>query len=285
MSIPYTIRRAELSDSSQLLDLLSTSPRVHRHLDWRPPVEWLGSHPFWLAVTDDRIQAALALPPDPPGISWIRLFTTSTGVNPVEVWNPLFANCLADPAIEPSTLIPSLALNDWFSLILLRAGFEPYQEIVGLEREIHAKSPKSEAAPDLFIRLMEPDDLQAVSAIDRSAFEPIWQNSHTQVIKSYEQAAIATVAELGNEIVGYQITTINMFTAHLARLAVKPNYQNRHIGRHILFDLFRRCKDQRLWQITVNTQDNNHTSLALYQNVGFRLSGDRFPVYMYRKDH
>lgn len=224
----------------------------------------------------------MALPPDPPNVAWMRLFACAVGVNPIEMWDELFSNCLADPALPPGTILPSLALSEWYMLILRRAGFEHYQNIVGLEREVHAEVKDRKTNPDLFVRLMEPGDIETVASIDQEAFEPIWQNSVVQVRESFEQAAVATVAELGDEIVGYQISTINMFTAHLARLAVKPGHQNEDIGKNILYDLFRRCKDERLWQITVNTQHNNHASLALYQGIGFKLSGDEFPVYLYR---
>lgn len=285
MRTHYTIRRAEKKDASNLADLLSTSPRLHRHLDWRPPLDWLGSHPFWLAESDSRILAAMALPPDPPNVAWVRLFACATSVNPIEMWDELFASCLADPALAPGTIIPSLALSQWYLLILRRAGFDHYQNIVGLEREVLAEVKDRKDNPDLFIRLMDPDDIEAVAAIDLQAFEPIWQNSLAQVGESFEQAAIATVAELGDEVVGYQISTLNLFTAHLARLAVKPGYQNQNIGKNILYDLFRRCKEERLWQITVNTQNTNQASLALYQGIGFRLSGDEFPVYLYHGGH
>lgn len=285
MRKPYSIRRANPKDATQLAVLLSSSPRLHRHLDWRPPLEWLGSQPFWLAESENRIMAALALPPDPPSVAWVRLFACASGVNPVEMWDELFFDCLSDPALNPGTIIPSLALSEWYMHILRRAGFEHYQNIVGLEREVHAEVKERKINPDLFIRLMVPDDIETVAAIDQEAFELIWQNSAVQVGESFEQAAIATVAELGKEIVGFQITTINMFSAHLARLAVRPGYQNQNIGRNILYDLFHRCKDERLWQITVNTQNTNQASLALYQGVGFNLSGDEFPVYHYRGKH
>lgn len=282
MQIPYTIRQAETRDASLVADLLATSPRLHRHLDWRPPIEWLGNQPYWLIERDRRLLSALALPPDPPGVAWVRLFACAVGVNPIEMWDELFSRCMADPLLEPGIIIPSLALSDWYELILRRAGFEHYQNIVGLEREVHAEAKDRKVNPDLFIRLMEPEDIESVAAIDQGAFEPIWQNSVFQVRESFEQASIATVAELGDEIVGFQISTINMFTAHLARLAVKPGLQNMHIGKNILYDLFRRCKDERLWQITVNTQNTNQASLALYQGIGFQLSGEEFPVYLYR---
>lgn len=281
MRPPLVFRPANTTDLSRLSNFLAASPRLHRHLDWHPPIEWLGKQPFWLAEDNELISATLALPPDPPGIAWVRLFACAAGVNPMNVWEQLFNRCLEDPALETRTIIASLALSDWFSSLLRRSGFEHHQDIVGLEREVEVDSPNLKPNPELFVRLMEPDDLPVVAAIDQEAFEPIWQNSLTQVEQSYDLAGIATVAEWDEGIVGFQISTVNMFSAHLARLAVNPELQGRKVGTTLLHDLVQRCRGERLWQITINTQDDNHASLALYGKVGFELSGEKFPVFVF----
>jgi len=279
----FNIRRAESSDFSKLSSFLASNPRLHRHLDWHPPIDWLGSQPFWLAESNQQIIAAMAIPPDPPKVAWVRVFACAPMINPVEIWDTLFTKCLEDLSVQPGTMIPSLILSDWYLALLRRSGFEHFQDIVGLERGIHGEKDSQQANPDLFIRLMDVDDLDEVAEIDQAAFEPIWQNSHLQVKESFEQSALATVAELGSEIVGYQISTINMFSAHLARLAVKPGIMRHHIGSDILFDLFKRCKAERLWQVTVNTQNTNTASLNLYKKVGFKENEEIFPVYIYQK--
>jgi len=281
MRSPLVLRQATITDLSRLSNFLTASPRLHRHLDWRPPLEWLGQQPFWLAEQDNLIGAALAIPADPPGIAWVRLFACAAGVNPIDAWEQLFNRCLEDPALDTRTILPSLALSDWYASILRRSGFEHHQDIVGLEREVEFESANLTSNPDLFVRLMEPDDLPVVATIDQAAFEPIWQNSLHQVEQSYEQAGIATVAEWDEGIVGFQISTINMFAAHLARLAVMPGLQGRKVGTTLLHDLVQRCRTDRLWQITINTQDDNYASLALYRKVGFKLSGEHFPVFVY----
>ena len=281
MRSTLVLRQATITDLSRLSNFLTASPRLHRHLDWRPPLEWLGQQPFWLAEQDNLIGAALAIPADPPGIAWVRLFACAAGVNPIDAWEQLFNRCLEDQALDTRTILPSLALSDWYASILRRSGFEHHQDIVGLEREVEFESANLTSNPDLFVRLMEPDDLPVVAAIDQAAFEPIWQNSLHQVEQSYEQAGIATVAEWDEGIVGFQISTINMFAAHLARLAVMPGLQGRKVGTTLLHDLVHRCRTDRLWQITINTQDDNYASLALYRKVGFKLSGEHFPVFVY----
>lgn len=282
MPSQYSIRRAVPNDHSKLSSYFASNPRLHRHLDWHPPLDWLGSQPFWLVESEQRILAAMALPPDPPKVAWVRAFACSPIINPVDVWDALLEKCLEDLAAYPETIIPSLALSDWYLALLRHSGFKHYQNIVGLEREIHGEEKSEQVNPELFIRLMDIDDLDDVAKIDQAAFEPIWQNSHVQVQESFEQAALATVAELGDQIVGYQISTVNMFSAHLARLAVKPGVTQRHIGSDILLDLFKRCQAERLWQITVNTQNTNTASLGLYKKAGFHESGEEFPVYIYQ---
>jgi len=282
MAHSTTFRQADSADLSRLSHFLATSPRMHRHLDWSPPLDWLGEQPFWIAEKNSQVEAVLAMPADPPGIAWIRLFACAPGSHPMDLWEQLLARCVDDPSLDPRSIIPSLSLSDWFSTLLRRSGFEHHQDIVGLEREVQVENPSLTPNPQIFVRLMEPDDLPVVAGIDQAAFEPIWQNSLRQVEQSYEQAAFATVAELEGAIVGFQISTLNLFAAHLARLAVNPALQGRHIGVTLLHDLVLRCRTERLWQITINTQDDNQSSLALYQKTGWALNGERFPVYIYK---
>jgi hypothetical protein len=43
-------------------------------------------------------------------------------------------------------------------------------------------------------------------------------------------SAYATVAEIGDQLVGFQISTSNLFAYHLARLAVLPEMQQPMVG-------------------------------------------------------
>ncbi len=260
---------------------MDTSPRAHRHLDWCPPLDWLGSQPFILMESDEGIQGCLICPEDPPEIAWIRYFACAVGINPLTVWPPLFEACLSYYQNQKAPLLPALGLSDWFTNLLRRNGFHLHQHIVSLERETSDPLPPFSPNPDVFVRQMLPEDLTQVAEIDRLAFEPIWQNSLKQIKLSYDLAVYATVAEVYDQVVGYQISTSNLFAYHLARLAVLPAYQHLGIGMALVADLINRARKDRIWQITINTQDDNRSSLALYQRTGFTLTGDQFPVYLY----
>jgi ribosomal protein S18 acetylase RimI-like enzyme len=49
----------------------------------------------------------------------------------------------------------------------------------------------------------------------------------------------------------------------------------------LLTDLFIQMRKRGLERLTVNTQDDNVISLALYQKTGFIRTGEQFPVFVY----
>jgi len=60
---------------------------------------------------------------------------------------------------------------------------------------------------------------------------------------------------------------------------VLPAVQGRGVGRALVADLIQQTGRLGLARLTVNTQSDNFTSLALYNNIGFHETGERFPVY------
>ena len=59
------IRPASPSDQQKIADLIFFESHVHRHLDWRTPLDWLGFSPYWVFEEGRQISGALACPPDP----------------------------------------------------------------------------------------------------------------------------------------------------------------------------------------------------------------------------
>ncbi len=281
MPASLKVRPAETNDHSGLARLLDGAEYSYHHLDWSPPLDWLGRQPFLISQDAAGIRAALAVIEDPRGIAWVRLFFCRRPLDAQQEWHGLFSACLDQLHTAGSPVITALGLKDWFMEILKHAGFDYHQAIVTLIHDIGSTSPAPECRADCYIRPMELDDLPAVAEIDRLAFEPIWQNSLHQVEISYQRAMYATVAEVDGRVGGFQISTRNMFSAHLARLAVAPHLARRRIGLALVADLMERCKQDFVWQLTVNTQDNNLASLALYQKAGFHRTGEDYSVWKY----
>ncbi len=272
------IRSAVFADQRRLASLFNGDVLLHRHLDWRKPLDWIGTPPFLVLEEYDQILAALACPPDPQGIAWVRLFV-ATGRLPVrDAWFPLWEAARRDLASRGGFVAAAIALQPWFVDVLEASRFELRQHIVMLERESQAAVGYS--LPDnVALRLMMPYDLPAVAEVDAAAFEPLWQNSLSALEWAYPQAIVATVAEQDGRLVGYQISTPNPLGAHLARLAVCPDMQGHGVGFALIADLVQRLARRRIYRLTVNTQSDNAASLKLYQQMGFRLTHERYPVY------
>ncbi|MBN2387026.1 MAG: GNAT family N-acetyltransferase [Anaerolineales bacterium] len=281
VGIALQVRPAVLTDQSPLARLLHLGPQVHRHLDWRTPLDWIGTPPFLLAEQNQRIVAALACPPDPGRIAWIRLFVNS-GVLPLdETWAVLWQAARQELDRKGGGfLVAAIALQAWLRDLLQEAHFDHRQDIVMLER---SGRPLDEVPlPEgISVRLMMTYDLPVVAEVDALAFEPLWQNSLSALNRAYPQAVVATLAEKEGRVLAYQISTPNPLGAHLARLAVRPEAQGLGLGYTLVADLLQRLAQRNIQHLTVNTQSDNVTSLNLYRKIGFRVTDEHYPVYVF----
>jgi ribosomal protein S18 acetylase RimI-like enzyme len=278
IGVDVRARPAVLTDQRQIANLMHSSPTVHRHLDWRYPMEWIGSPPFFVLEDQGQIISALACPPDPPSIAWVRLFVNSGKLPIDESWQMLWDAARLDLAHKQGFTVAAIVLQDWYGPLLITSGFINRQSIVMLERDGQASLDISLPA-GFVIRGMLQYDLPAVAEVDAAAFEPLWQNSLPSLERAYPQAVLATVAEADGHVLGYQLSTRNPLGAHLARLAVRPALQGRGVGRALVADLIQQAERHGMYHLTVNTQSDNLSSLALYKKIGFRETGERYPVY------
>jgi len=279
--IDLSCHQVRESDRQRLANLIHFEPFIHRHLDWRSPLDWIGTQPFLLAERGDRLLGALACPADPPGTRWIRLFAAASDVAVEEVWGFLWPKVLEAISNEKVIFIGAIPLQNWFNNLLKSSGFIQINEVILMSWDRNA-SHSSRAAHPLSIRSMSIDDLVRIEEIDRKSFGPVWHNSRETLELAYRQAALATVAESEGEIVGYQISTALQKGGHLARLAVDPAFQRRGIGSALLDDLLMQFSRRGAAHVTVNTQKDNRASIALYEQFGFRKTGEAYPVFQYQ---
>ncbi len=275
------IRPATPSDQQKIADLIFFESHVHRHLDWRTPLDWLGSSPYWVVQEGRQISAALACPTDPDSIAWIRIFAFASHVSGHLAWPALWQPARDQLAEQGGATVAAIATQQWFDQILLDAQFELAGHIVMLEWNRDAAQPYN-PAPDVRVRSMTMQDLPRVVEVDAAAFEPLWHNSLAALKKAHQQSSYASVAENENGVVGYQISSGGAFGAHLARLAVLPEIQGRGIGTMLVGELLDHMRAAGGSKVTVNTQASNAASLALYDRLGFRRTGENYPVYTFK---
>ena len=273
------VRPADLSDQQQLSNLIFFENRLHRHLDWRSPLEWLGAPFYWALDDSGQIMAALACPPEREGIAWVRLFVYSGRWSAENAWAMLWHTAREEIARAGGAKVAAIAIQPWFQNLLGASGFENRQQIVLLEWRYQPTAARETAG--IRIRKMTEADLPDVEKTDAASFDPLWQNPLETLRRAYAQALYATVAESENGIIGYQISTGGEQRAHLARLAVHPAVQGKGAGRALLQDLFVSLTYMGILRLSVNTQSDNQASLSLYQRMGFMRTGEQFPVYTF----
>jgi ribosomal protein S18 acetylase RimI-like enzyme len=274
-----SIRSAEESDRNQLSNIIHFETHVHRHLDWRPPLDWIGYQPFLVALQNNQIIATLACPPDPPGVAWVRVFASGGNSSYDEMWDLLWSNAQTQLLKEHTNSIAAIPIQKWFRELIQDKGFEHIHNVIVFAWDnIHRELPQPKS---IKIRDIHKEELPIIQEIDEEAFGPIWRNSLDSLILAYKQAKLATVAEDQSGLLGYQISTPTPYGAHLARLAVRPHAQGQGIGYALTRHLQDRLNRPQPLRISVNTQDYNDSSIALYKKAGFHQVDEAYPVYRY----
>lgn len=274
-----SIHQADWQDAIAIQRLINAHSYVHRYLDWRDPLQWLGPQPFLLLEKDHELQAALACPADPANIAWVRLFVCSWKINLEHAWETLVRAAvgqLADLESDPHCYI--LALEDWIDKLMRQTEYPKHQELVILERSV--STPISiQDNPDINIRRITESDLPEIEEIDATSFEDLWVYSLPTLQLAFQQSELTYLAELNGTPAGYLFGTIAGSTAHLARIAVLSGYKRQHIASKLVRTFLTALQERGIAQITLNTQSDNHASLALYDKMGFRRTGETFAIY------
>lgn len=271
-------RLASPADRSAVQALCRAEERVHMHLDWRPVEDWLGEQPFVLVERGGRVVAALACPPDLPDVAWVRLLALADGLDAAEAWAMLWPVAREELRRRHTPSVAALNLEPWSAALYEQAGLTRTHDVVVLSRTTPLKLGHAPTA--LKVRRATPAEYAAVIQIDTAAFTPPWQLSPAMLRLAIAQADYLTVAEAPNgELVGYQLSTASRSNSHLARLATLPHTHGQGVGSALMVDLIAHYEALGGRELTVNTQHNNHASLAVYQKFGYSLTGARFPVY------
>ncbi len=265
---------------SEVRDLLYGSYRSHSHLDWHDTDFWLDrmEAPLRLARIDGRLVGLMATSEPLNDTCWLRLAAVADDMQPAPVLHALWSALrpeLIDLGIRQAAI---LILRDWIVRHLPELGFSYAEDIVTLRRTAQTLQPADE--PSVTVRMAHPQDLDRIAEIDQAAFTPPWQLSLYELRQADRVAAISTVAVADDVVLGYELTTLHLESAHLARLAVHPDAQRHGVGATLLHDLIGRVNRRGIRGITVNTQSSNIRSQHLYQRFGFERNGYDLPVWM-----
>jgi ribosomal-protein-alanine N-acetyltransferase len=144
---------------------------------------------------------------------------------------------------------------------------------------------KLETPARVTIRPMIEDDLEQVVAIDQLSFSLPWpaHSFRYELLEndvSRQWVATANLAEIGTPIViGMIVVWLILDEAHIATIAVHPEYRGRGIGRQILLIALRECAAQGALSATLEVREHNHIAIDMYRKLGFDVVGRRKHYY------
>jgi ribosomal-protein-alanine N-acetyltransferase len=273
----HSIHSVGSNDRALVDNLMAAAVWRHAHLDWLDAGDLVGSAPFLLVLERGQPVACLGCPPDPPGVAWIRVFAGAYRLSAADAWQALWPPACASAIDLGAHTAAALTTDRWMASLVQESGFAESNRVVFLEHQGKAGEP--EAPTGARLRDYQPADLQAVHEVDQQAFDGLWRYSLPVLTAALAQAASVTVLEAEGMVAGYQLSTASALGAHLARLAVRPELQGRGYGRALVEHLLHGFGQHGFDRISVNTQQDNAPSLRLYRRLGFRETGQSYPVF------
>ena len=132
--------------------------------------------------------------------------------------------------------------------------------------------------PDRQLVPMREDDLDAVLAIEQSAYDFPW--THGNFLDSLRAGyAMQVLFTREQGLVGYFVALAGVDELHLLNLSVAPALQGQGHGRYMLDALRAQARDRRALQVWLEVRISNTRARALYERYGFRSVGLRRSYY------
>lgn len=156
--------------------------------------------------------------------------------------------------------------------------------------KVEGKPPPALSLPDedrwnmFHIREMKVEDIPQVLLIDRLSFSLPWpENSYRfELLDNNASLLWVTEANLPNEqrkIVGMIVVWLVADEAHIATLAVHPEYRRQGIGKRLLAKALRECAQRGARLATLEVRQTNAAAQEMYCRFGFEIVGRRAHYY------
>lgn len=250
-------------------------------------------HPWGVLMVDPEPMPTQR--PDAPERAQVRAIALRHGP-----WTPDGVKHLAAGLAQhaPAQHLPMLAMvyatEPWLQSALLQAGFTQEDTVVyfrlSLTDDIESSQETESAllhpgggANPFALRPASPADIPALAEMDARAFDYMWHYPPKDLMELLVRGRLQ-IAEQEVDgrhlLAGYSGLLLNSGTeAHLARLAVHPDFQGMGVGRTLLRDAIDAARTESYRTFALNTQASNERSQTLYRSAGFTETGLRLPVY------
>jgi ribosomal-protein-alanine N-acetyltransferase len=138
-------------------------------------------------------------------------------------------------------------------------------------------------AADLHIRRMVPADVPGVYALDALSFSLPWTERSFRYEVTENPNARNWVAELHQDgsirLVGMLVLWFFLDEAHIATLAVHPEFRRKGIARRLMHTALKSAYDEGAERSLLEVRAGNQAALKMYKELGYEIVGRRSHYY------
>lgn len=121
---------------------------------------------------------------------------------------------------------------------------------------------------DYDVRPMKLSDLTAVTMMEIEIFPDPWPGGTFVDWMELPEGEILVV-EKDKIIIAYAVYSITMGEAHLANIAVAPEFRGKSIAKSLLSDILKTAKENKCEYIFLDVRPSNSAAIRLYKKFGF----------------
>ncbi len=127
-------------------------------------------------------------------------------------------------------------------------------------------------------------DIPRVHEIDMQSFSLPWPEKSYRFELTENPSTLALVAVLPAEsnstlVIGMSVVWIIMDEAHIATIAIDPDYRGNGYGKSLLAESLRQSIQRGASLATLEVRENNLSAQHLYKEFGFDIAGRRIRYY------
>jgi [ribosomal protein S18]-alanine N-acetyltransferase len=131
---------------------------------------------------------------------------------------------------------------------------------------------------------MKVDDIPRVHEIDVLSFSLPWPEKSYLFELTKNPSTLAIVAELipygvSSIVIGMAVVWIVVDEAHIATLAIHPDFRGIGYGKKLLADALRQSIQRGAILATLEVRENNNLAQQMYKKFGFTTVGRRSHYY------
>jgi len=115
---------------------------------------------------------------------------------------------------------------------------------------------------------MTKSDLPVVDELEKAVFSDAWPSKTFREILA-DKAWCARVAEVDCSVIGYSCHIIIGREAHLANLAVHPEYRRKSVAKRLLEHIIQLARESRCEMVLLEVRPTNGSARAFYKKFEF----------------